>query len=315
MRVSVNQVLTVRLSKRYPQPVSVQLSTANITALSGTDYTQVNTTLTFPADGDTLQTVTIIVLGDLLDEANETYRVQLTTPVNATVSGTGIITATITDNDAGPAIRIYDSSATENSGSIVMRVAMNTVSGRQVKVAYRTVAGTAVQTLDYQPVVTDTLVFNAGETVKYIIIPVLTDALTELNENFSVVLSGPVNSTVTTSLGGDNTGVATIINSESAGAGLNLPATDRVLSNVTESLQVKVLPNPSRNYFQLNITGNAQGAIRLRITDIMGRVMEERKLEGMTPQIKVGENWINGTYILEVIQGEERKTIQLVKLR
>ena len=48
---------------------------------------------------------------------------------------------------------------------------------------------------------------------------------------------------------------------------------------------------------------------------MLGRVMEDKKLEGMTRQIKVGENWRNGTYILEVIQGEERKTIQLVKLR
>jgi hypothetical protein len=262
-----------------------------------------------------LQTVTISILGDLLDEANETYRVQLTNPVNATLSGTGIITATITDNDAVPAIRIYDSSATENSGSLVMRVAMNTVSGRQVKVAYRTVAGTAVQSVDYQPVVTDTLVFNAGETVKYISIPVLTDALTELNENFTVVLSGPVNSTVTTSQGGDNTGVATIFNSASAGAGSNLQAVDRNLTTVTETLQVKVLPNPSRNYFQLNITGNGKGTLHLRVTDMQGRVLEDRKTEGMTQQIKLGEKWINGTYILQVTQGEERKTIQLVKLR
>jgi hypothetical protein len=95
-----------------------------------------------------------------------------------------------------------------------------------------------------------------------------------------------------------------------AGNNTNLSVTDRSLN-----LQVKVLPNPSRNYFQLNITGNAQGAIRLRVTDILGRVMEERKMEGSYQQIKLGDNWRNGTYILEVTQGEERKTIQLVKLR
>jgi hypothetical protein len=239
----------------------------------------------------------------------------LSTPVNATLSGSGIITATINDNDAVPAIRIYDSSATENSGPIIMRVAMNTVSGRKVKVAYRTVAGTAVQSVDYQPIVTDTLVFNAGETVKYINIPVFTDALTELNENFTVVLSGPVNSTVTTSQGGDNTGVATIINSASAGAGSNLQAADRDLTKGNETLRVKVLPNPSQRQFQINITGNGKGSVHLRVTDMLGRVLEERKTEGMTQQIKLGENWINGTYILQVTQGDERKTIQLVKLR
>jgi hypothetical protein len=43
--------------------------------------------------------------------------------------------------------------------------------------------------------------------------------------------------------------------------------------------------------------------------------MEARKLEGKAQQIKLGDKWINGTYILQVTQGEERKTIQLVKLR
>jgi len=80
-------------------------------------------------------------------------------------------------------------------------------------------------------------------------------------------------------------------------------------------LQVKVLPNPSASYFQLNINSNGKGVIRLRVTDMLGRVVEDRKNEGKSQQVKLGENWRYGTYFLEITQGEERKTSQLIKVR
>ena len=73
------------------------------------------------------------------------------------------------------------------------------------------------------------------------------------------------------------------------------------------NLQVKVLPNPSQNYFQLKITDNGKGAVHLRVTDMLGRVIEERKTEGMVQQIRVGENWRNGTYILQSPRGNNGK--------
>ena len=86
-----------------------------------------------------------------------------------------------------------------------------------------------------------------------------------------------------------------------AGNNRNLSVTDGSLN-----LQVKVLPNPSQHQFQINITGNGKGTVHLRVTDMLGRVLEE-KTEGMTQQIKVGEKWINGTYILQVTQGERKE--------
>ena len=38
---------------------------------------------------------------------------------------------------------------------------------------------------------------------------------------------------------------------------------------------------------------------------MQGRVLEDRKTEGITQQIKLGDKWINGTYILQVTR--ERK--------
>ena len=59
-------------------------------------------TLSF-APGETSQTVTVLVSGDLLDEANETFIVNLSGPTNATIAdGQGIGTITDDDADAEP---------------------------------------------------------------------------------------------------------------------------------------------------------------------------------------------------------------------
>ena len=56
--------------------------------------------------------MSVTVNGDLLDEANETYFVNLTTPVNATIDD-GQGQGTITDNDPPPALSINDVTVTE----------------------------------------------------------------------------------------------------------------------------------------------------------------------------------------------------------
>ncbi|MEP6973149.1 MAG: Calx-beta domain-containing protein, partial [Actinomycetota bacterium] len=84
--------------------ISVDWATANGTATAGADYTASSGTATFLAAGPTSQTITVPVIGDLLDEANETFVVNLTNPTPPAVAaitpaaGTG----TITDNDPLP---------------------------------------------------------------------------------------------------------------------------------------------------------------------------------------------------------------------
>jgi hypothetical protein len=94
---TVNAVFTVTLSSPVSQPVTVKYSTADGTALAGIDYTSTSGTLTF-APQTTTQSITVPVLGDLLDEPNETFSVALSEPVNATIA-TGTGTGTINDDD------------------------------------------------------------------------------------------------------------------------------------------------------------------------------------------------------------------------
>lgn len=84
-------------------PVSVQYATANGTAIAGSDYVQKTGTLVFNAPPPVTelgglptqtQTVTVQVVGDTNKEENETFFLNLSNPVNATIAdskGVGII--------------------------------------------------------------------------------------------------------------------------------------------------------------------------------------------------------------------------------
>lgn len=87
----------VTLSASTPLPVSISYATSNGTATAPADYTSANGTVTF-APGETSKTITVTVVGDAVYEPDETFTVNLSNPVNATV-GTGSATGTIQNDD------------------------------------------------------------------------------------------------------------------------------------------------------------------------------------------------------------------------
>ncbi len=88
---------TVTLSAASAQTVTVNYATADGTAVSPSDYQAKNDSLSF-APGETSKTITVLVNGDLDVEPDETFTVNLTNSVNATITnGTG--TGTILNDD------------------------------------------------------------------------------------------------------------------------------------------------------------------------------------------------------------------------
>ncbi len=96
---TVNANFTVRLSAASNQTVTVNVTTANGTASAGSDYMALSSTqLTFPPM-TTTKPVSVVVNGDVLDESNETFFVNLFNQTNTTIEdGQGI--GTIVDDDA-----------------------------------------------------------------------------------------------------------------------------------------------------------------------------------------------------------------------
>ena len=200
---------TVTLSAASTQTVTVDFATANGTATQPADYTQRTGTVTF-TPGQTTQLITIPVVGDVLDEANETFFVNLTNPTNATVADAQGV-GTITDNDPLPTMTVSDVSVTEgNTGTpnAVFTVTLSTVSGRSVTVNYATANGTATAPSDYTTA-TGTLTIPAGNSSGTITVLVQGDTLFEPNETFFLNLTGATNATIT-----DNQGIGTILNDD-----------------------------------------------------------------------------------------------------
>lgn len=91
--------------------------------------------------------------------------------------------------------------------------------------------------------------------------------------------------------------------------------TQTISKETVNAIEVKVLPNPSSDYFTLKISSKHQSPVQLRITDASGRAMETRNNLNANSTVQVGHRLHPGSYFAEVIQGSERKVVQLIKIK
>ena len=98
---SRNFSFTVRLSGPTSNTVTVSYATANGPApngaLAGSDYTAKSGTVTFTA-GATTATVTVAVSGDRTREPTETFLVNLSNAVNATIADAQAVGTILNDD-------------------------------------------------------------------------------------------------------------------------------------------------------------------------------------------------------------------------
>ncbi len=198
---TVDATFTVSLNAASGQTVTVDYATANDSAAAGFDYQAAAGTLSFAA-GVTTRTVTVPVNGDLLDENDESFFINLSNALNASIDDAQGL-GTITDDDSLPSVAIADVTVTEgDTGTVTasFNVTLAPASGRQVSVSYATADGTATAPADYSAT-SGGLTFAAGETTKQVTVPVHNDVLDEIDESFTVGLSSPVNATISDDLG------------------------------------------------------------------------------------------------------------------
>ncbi|MET0754098.1 MAG: Calx-beta domain-containing protein [Pyrinomonadaceae bacterium] len=125
---TTNLSFTVSLSAVSSQPVSVNYATVNQTAIAPGDYTTVGGVLNIPA-GQTTGTILVPISGDTVAEGNETFAVNLSNAVNATISD-GQAVGTINNDDAAtptgeiqnPALFTSGGNAAANGGTNIQSV-------------------------------------------------------------------------------------------------------------------------------------------------------------------------------------------------
>jgi hypothetical protein len=75
---------------------------------------------------------------------------------------------------------------------------------------------------------------------------------------------------------------------------------------------IKAYPNPTDHFFTLNVEGNKNEKVKLKVLDISGKTVYVT--EGSANRTyRFGDTFINGVYIVEVMQADKRKTIKLIK--
>lgn len=187
--------LAVTLSRASAFEVAVDWATADGTATSGAgaDYEAVSGTLIF-APGATSAELEVRVLGDVLDEGNESFLVTLRSPRSAALGARSTGEATIIDDDGAPSLFIAGAQGME-PGTVSFLVQLTSVSAETVTVDWETDDGSAQAPGDYLGG-TGTLTFDPGTTSRTIDIAVQEDSLNEAEETFLVRLANAAGATL-----------------------------------------------------------------------------------------------------------------------
>jgi acid phosphatase len=200
---------TVTLSGPSSQTVTVQYTTADGTAFAGSDYQFAAGTLSF-APGQTSKTIAVNIISDRLPESNETWFVNLSNPINASIAdnqGQGTI------QDDEPRISISDVTKFEKKSGktqFTFTISLSAAYDQAVTMSFATMDGTATTADNDYVAQTGTLTFRPGETTKTITIVVKGDSRIESDETFYLDLYGNSSNSLFTK----SRGVGTILNDD-----------------------------------------------------------------------------------------------------
>jgi len=242
--------IVASLSKASAFSVTVSYATSNGTALAGSDYTAASGILTF-APGTTARTFDVAIIGDTLDEADETITLTLSNPSgNATLGTPNPATLIIVDDDGVPTVRFHASaySVNENAGPAMIIATLSNESAFPVTIQVATRNGTASSAADYAPV-SRTLSFAPQMTAIAFSVPITDDTFFEGNETLTLTLSNPVSAT----LGSPNPVALTIVENEAQPTVQFSAATYSVAENAGPAVITVTLSTPSAFTATVNI--------------------------------------------------------------
>jgi len=184
-----DMVFTVNLSSPCSENVSANYQIKEGTATNGSDYTFATAiqNLIF-TPGQTSKQITIPVANDGISEVPETLTLNITNPVNATISANPLIyTGTITDNSGKPMLFIDDASVTEGG---VLQFKVNTTLLRTSITNFSfSITNITTSNGDYTlpSPLTGTIAKNSASTI--ISVQTKQDTQTEGNETLSVKIA------------------------------------------------------------------------------------------------------------------------------
>jgi hypothetical protein len=215
-----------------------------------------------------------------------------------------------------PSISINDVSVYETNGLVVLTVSLSNAGTSDITIGYSTIDGTATGFVPRgkKGVVADyvatsgNIIVPAGSLSATIIISINADNVVESTENFTVKLSlNKANAKKATI--SDDTGVVTIFDE----SGNRLTTNIKDITGHNQKLTIRALPNPSATYFTIVTQSNINQPISLFVYDILGRIIETKHDLPANYSISIGHSYKPGLYNVEIMQGNQKQTLKLVK--
>lgn len=188
--VTVNIVLSAASGRTVTVPYTINAAS---TASSPADCSVSPASQVTILPGQTMATVTISIADDLVDEANETFILDLDTPTNASPTTPDMFTLTINDNDATPNVswNPNESDVAEPEGTALttrnktFTVVLSGVSSTNVVVPL-TYSGTATPVTDYTGPSSVTLI--AGNTSANVTLAIVRDTIKESGPDETIII-------------------------------------------------------------------------------------------------------------------------------
>lgn len=210
LSVSLTDVAAVPMSVRYTATAG---SATPATATVAGDFVAKSAVLTFKP-GQVFKTVSIALRSDVTIEGDETFTVDLSTPVGVAIGdGSGLVTLLEDDDSGEPSLlRVAAGDATVHEGSapktrkVSFVVSLENPSTGGIAVQYSVTGTSATGGTNTTPpndfkIRSGTLVFNAGQRFKVVAVVVYGDTVPEPDETLLLTLANPVGTTILRAVG------------------------------------------------------------------------------------------------------------------
>lgn len=206
---SSNAIIEVSLNFIPVIDKTVEITTANVSAIAGSDYTAVTASTITILAGNTTANYSVIVTDDIDPESTETFVTTLSNPISGlTLGANTMYTHSISDNDISRKVYFDNaaSNAAESTTAVTVNLSVDVVDMvNPTSVEYAVTGGTATSGTDYT-FSSGTVTFPVGITTGSFSFLVNNDALYETNETIIIGLSNPVNCNLDSSVPFGGTG-------------------------------------------------------------------------------------------------------------
>jgi hypothetical protein len=182
----------VVLSEPSTAVVGIEYRVTGGTATTGEDFILLDGSVTFQP-GETVKTIPLVIIDDLIEEDDETIVITLSNPANAVLGKNTTYTYTILDNDTvSVSFTSETSSEVEALSPHTLEVKLSKAAQQTVTVNY-TVSGTALGNgIDYT-LPDGILTFKPGETSQKIVIDINDNSIQEPDRTVIITLTKPAN--------------------------------------------------------------------------------------------------------------------------